>query len=202
MALSTTSTENERRRYFRVTDLVGLRYRFLSDGETDLAVQAQPTSLKSLLSQIEHQIATDLTVIKNTHPEIHDLLDLFNQKINLAFGHGLASGDEDDLEQSTSACQVNLSACGIAFPSDQSAVLNQHVHLELTLYPSNTRLQLLAAVIASDALDESIDGRSYIVRADFVNVSEMDQEVLVQHVIKRQVQVLKEQRAEDSESVD
>lgn len=199
MALKTESTGSERRRYFRVTDLVGLRYRFLSDGETDLAVQAQPSSLKSLLSQIEHQISTDLTVIKHSHPEIHNVLDLFNQKINLAFGHGVASGDEDDLEQSTSACQVNLSACGIAFPSEQSAALNQHVHLELTLYPSNSRLQLLAAVIACDGLDESVDGKSYLVRADFVNVSEMDQEILVQHVIKRQVQVLKEQRAGESE---
>lgn len=199
MALKTESTGSERRRYFRVTDLVGLRYRFLSDGETDLAVQAQPSSLKSLLSQIEHQISTDLTVIKHSHPEIHNVLDLFNQKINLAFGHGVASGDEDDLEQSTSACKVNLSACGIAFPSEQSAALNQHVHLELTLYPSNSRLQLLAAVIACDGLDESVDGKSYLVRADFVNVSEMDQEILVQHVIKRQVQVLKEQRAGESE---
>lgn len=195
--MAVASVESERRRYFRVTDLVGLRYRFLSEGETDLAVQAQPTSLKSLLSQIEHQIATDLTVIKNSHPEIHNILDLFNQKINLAFGHGLATGEKEDLEQSTSACQVNLSACGIAFPADHSAVLNQHVHLELTLYPSNTRMQLLAAVIASDPLSESIEGKSWMIRADFVNLSEMDQEMLVQHVIKRQVQVLKDQRSEE-----
>ena len=197
--MAVASVENERRRYFRVTDLVGLRYRFLSEGETDLAVQAQPTSLKSLLSQIEHQISTDLTVIKNSHPEIHNILDLFNQKINLAFGHGLASGEQDDLEQSTSACQVNLSACGIAFPADQGAVLNQHVHLELTLYPSNTRLQLLGAVIASDSLSERIEGNAWVIRADFVNLSEVDQEMLVQHVIKRQVQVLKEQRSEEQD---
>lgn len=202
MAVTTTTGKSERRRYFRVTDLVGLRCRFLSEGETDIAVQAHSTSLKSLLSQIEHQIATDLAVIKNSNPEIHNVLDLFNQKINLAFGHGMATGGEDDLEQSTSACQVNLSACGIAFPTDHKASLNQHVHLELTLYPSNTRLQLLAAVIACDVSDESVDGKSNIVRADFVNVSEMDQEMLVQHVIKRQVQILKEQREEQVQSTD
>ncbi|KZY39306.1 MULTISPECIES: PilZ domain-containing protein [unclassified Oleiphilus] len=201
MGVNSVTHDSERRRYFRVTDLVGLRYRFLSEGETDLAVQAQPTSLKSLLSQIEHQIATDLTVLKNSQPEIHNILDLFNQKINLAFGHGLASGQEEGLEQSTSACQVNLSACGIAFPLEESAALNQHVHIELTLYPSNTRLQLLAAVIACDALDESIDGKPWLARADFVNVTEIDQETLVQHVIKRQVQQLKGNRSEDDGSL-
>ncbi len=200
MAVSSVRHENERRRYFRVSDLVGLRYRFLSEGETDLAVQTQSTSLKGLLSQIEHQIATDLSILKNSHPEIHNILDLFNQKINLAFGHGLSSAEEDDLEHSTSACQVNLSACGIAFPVAENVELNQHVHIELTLYPSNIRLQLLGAVIACDELAESLESASFLVRADFVNVSEIDQETLVQHVIKRQVQLLKELREGGAES--
>lgn len=201
MAVNSVAHEKERRRYFRVSDLVGLRYRFLSEGETDLAVQAQPTSLKSLLSQIEHQIATDLTVLKNSHPEIHNILDLFNQKINLAFGHGLSTSQGEELEQSTSACQVNLSACGIAFPVEEVVELNQHVHIELTLYPSNTRMQLLGAVISCDSLADSVEGRPMLVRADFVNVSEIDQETLVQHVIKRQVQLLKEQREDEADSI-
>ena len=73
---------NERRRYFRVTDLVGMRYRLLSEGERELAVQAKPTSLKSLLEQIEGQVSTNLALIQNSQPEIYHLLDLFNQKIN------------------------------------------------------------------------------------------------------------------------
>jgi len=197
MAVDSLKKGEERRRYFRVTDLVGLRYRYLSAGETDLAVQAQPTSLKSLLSQMENAIATDLAIIKQSQPEIHNILDLFNQKINLAFGHGLAQESDEEIEQSTSACQVNLSACGIAFPVDEAVGLNQHIHVELTLYPSNSRLQLLAAVIACEALDEMHDGKSWVMRADFVNLSEVDQEMLVQHVIKRQVQLLKGQRADE-----
>ncbi|KZY84091.1 hypothetical protein A3740_22435 [Oleiphilus sp. HI0068] len=62
-------------------------------------------------------------------------------------------------------------------------------------------MQLLAAVIACDALDESIDGKPWLARADFVNVTEIDQETLVQHVIKRQVQQLKGNRSEDDGSL-
>ena len=188
--------ENERRRYFRVTDLVGLKCQFLTEGERDLAVQSKPTSLKSLLGQIEEKINTNLATIQNAQPEVHQILDLFNQKINLAFGHGILSSDDLGADDGTRACQVNLSACGIAFPSSESAALNQYVSIELILYPSNSRLELLLAVISCEDFDDDDNQNAYLVRANFVNISDVDQEVLVQHVLKRQVLQLKEDRAE------
>ena len=188
--------ENERRRYFRVTDLVGLKCQFLTEGERDLAVQSKPTSLKNLLGQIESKINTNLATIQNSQPEVYQVLDLFNQKINLAFGHGIITNEELDINDATKACKVNLSACGIAFPSSQSAALNQYLSIELTLYPGNSRLELLLAVISCDDFDDEDNQNAYLVRANFVNISDVDQEVLVQHVLKRQVLQLKEDRAE------
>jgi len=188
--------ENERRRYFRVTDLVGLTCRFLTEGERDLAVESKPSSLKSLLGQIEDKINSNLARIQNTQPEVHQVLDLLNQKINLAFGHGILTNEELSGEDATKACQVNLSACGIAFPSSEPAALNQYIAIELILYPTNSRLELLLAVISCDDFDDDDNQNSYLVRANFVNISDVDQEVLVQHVLKRQVSQLKESRAE------
>lgn len=185
--------KNERRRYFRVSDLIGLHYRFLTEGELDLAVKQQPISLKGVLGQIESEIARNLIEIRNTQPEIHQLLDLMNQKINLAFGHGLSEG-EGGSEQSIKASQVSLSACGIAFSCNESAALNQHLSLELTLFPKNSRLQLLAAVISCDQFEDETHQDEYLIRADFVNTPDVDQEVLVQHVITRQVQQIKDDR--------
>ncbi len=199
-----TDGQHERRRYFRVSDLVGMNDRFLSDGERDLALNAQPTSLKSVLSQIEEQVTVSLLALKNSQPDIYHILDLFNQKINLAFGHGVA-GNEDQGAQGTRACRVNLSACGIAFPCPEAAQLNQYMVLELTLYPSNMRLQMVAAVISCEPADsESASDDAFLIRADFVNISDADQELLVQHVIKRQAIQLKERReqAQGGESGD
>ncbi len=187
--------QHERRRYFRVTDLIGLNYRFLDEGERELAIRAQPTSLKSLLVQMDEQIAVSLQSIKNVSSDLHHLLDLFNQKINLAFGHGIAAQSED-YDQAMMACQVNLSACGIAFPANESAPLNQYVMLEITLFPNNVKLQLLGAVISCESHPEATDALPYLIRADFTNISDADQELLVQHVLKRQGQQLKEQREE------
>jgi hypothetical protein len=187
---------HERRRYFRVTDLVGLRYQFLSQDEQALAIQAKPSSLKDLLKQIDNEVLANLALIQTSQPEVHRLLDLLNQKINLALGAENHSQD-DDLESSNNVCSVNLSACGLAFPSDKSATLNQYVSLELTLYPNNVRLTLLAAVISCDRYEESSERNKFIIRADFVDISDANQEVLVQHVIKRQAMQLKQQRGEN-----
>jgi len=188
-----TTLQHERRRYFRVSDLIGVRYRFLSDNEAELAIQAQPSSLKSLLSQMDEQIIVALAKLKNTEPEVHTILDLYNRKIDLMIGHGLANTSEDTAE-SMRACQVNLSACGIAFPCSEIASLNQHVEIELSLYQSNVNLQLLAAVIACEDYIDEVNEHTHLIRADFINISDVDQEQLIQYVIKRQAQQLSEQR--------
>ena len=84
----------------------------------------------------------------------------------------------------------------MAFPTSKPATLNQYISLELTLYPNNIRLTLLAAVISCDRYEDDSERNKYIIRADFVDISDANQEVLVQHVIKRQAMQLKQQRGE------
>lgn len=185
---------HERRRYFRVTDLVGLRYQFLSQDEQALAIQAKPTSMKDLLKQIDNEVLANLALIQGSQPEVHRLLDLLNQKINLALDSEPKS--QEELEAASHVCSVNLSACGLAFPSEKPVTLNQYISMELTLYPNNVRLTLLAAAIACDRYDDESESNKYIIRANFVEISDANQEVLVQHVIKRQALQLKQQRGE------
>lgn len=195
MAKGMLKPGHERRRYFRVTDLVGLRFQLLSQDEQSLAIQAKPSSRKDLLAQIDNEILANLALIQNSLPEVHQLLDLLNQKINLALEGDSASDSEHDA--SSNICSVNLSACGLAFPSEEAVTLNQYISLELTLYPNNIRLTLLAAVISCDRRDGEDDAHKYVIRANFVDISDANQEVLVQHVIKRQAAQLKQKRDDD-----
>jgi len=194
MAETLLKPTQERRRYFRVTDLVGLRYQFLSQDEQALAIQAKPNSRKDLLKQIDNEVLANLALIQSSQPEVHRLLDLLNQKINLALGND--ESEKNEIDADGNICSVNLSACGLAFPANMPASLNQYISLELTLYPNNIRLTLLAAAISCDRYEEESERNKYIIRADFVDISDANQEVLVQHVIKRQALQLKQQRGE------
>ena len=175
MAETMLKSNQERRRYFRVTDLVGLRYQFLSQDEQALVIQAKPSSLKDLLKQIDNEVLANLAMIQSSQPEVYRLLDLLNQKINLALGND--KNQDADLDSTSNICSVNLSACGLAFPADKPASLNQYMSLELILYPNNVRLTLLAAAIACDRYEEDSERNKYIIRVDFVDISDANQEV-------------------------
>ena len=66
------------------------------------------------------------------------------------------------------------------------------------MYPNNIRLNLMAAVIGCDQYQEDDGKTRYLIRANFIDISDASQEVLVQHVIKRQAQQLKQQRGESA----
>lgn len=194
MAETSFKSQNERRRYFRVTDLIGLRYQLLSEDQQALAAQSKPGSLKDLLKDIDGQLMASLAIIQSSHTEVARVLDLLNQKINLALNAEQLI-DNETLEHN-GLVSVNLSACGLAFSADHSANLNQYLALELTLYPNNIRMNLMAAVIGCDQYQEEDGKTRYLIRANFIDISDASQEVLVQHVIKRQAQQLKQQRGD------
>ena len=82
MAETSYKSQSERRRYFRVTDLIGLRYQLLSEDQQALAVQSKPGSLKDLLKEIDSQLMASMAIIQSNHSEVARALDLLNQKIN------------------------------------------------------------------------------------------------------------------------
>lgn len=182
----------ERRRYFRIVDQVAISYRRLSE-EENVARGVGINSPAALIVQLENQISASLETLRSVQPQVHELLELFNRKINLV----LALDDsisETDSEQLKRAQQVNISACGIAFPSYEQLEPNDKILLDLTLFPSNVCLKMVAVVIGNERLAEPIGDDAYIIRADFLDISSNEQEVLVQHIIKRQTLQLKERR--------
>lgn len=186
------SNNQERRRYFRITDQVSISYRVLEEVDA-VATGIDLNAPAALIIQLENQINASLETLRAVQPQVHELLALFNRKINLAFSLD-ESLTEPVADQQKRSQQVNISACGIAFPISEQLALNDRILLDMTLFPSNISLKLIAVVIACEVLTEPVGGDGYIVRADFDGISTSEQEVLVQHVIKRQTLQLKERR--------
>ncbi|UZE95541.1 PilZ domain-containing protein [Alkalimarinus alittae] len=186
------NNNQERRRYFRIVDQVAISYRLLSE-EEGAAAGLGINSPAALVVQLENQISASLETLRSIQPQVHELLELFNRKINLvlALDDSISESDSDQIKR---AQQVNISACGIAFPSNEQLKPNDKILLELTLFPSNICLKMVSVVIGSELLEEPVGNDAYIIRADFLDISSNEQEVLVQHIIKRQTMQLKERR--------
>jgi len=179
-----TSVE-ERRRFFRITDTLGVAWRTLTEEEladSDTFLN-RPVDVYSMLGSLENKIAHKMGQFRIKDPQMAELIDLLNQKLNCITNQMEA---ESVLVQKLAhrMQEVNISACGVGFLLDEQLAIGQTLLLDLALRPSNVHVTCYGKVVGCDAASE---GEGFYVRLDFCDLDEADQEMLIQHIVKRQV---------------
>lgn len=179
----------ERRRFFRIDDTVGLSYHLLSDDEmrARAAGERLPQDPFNLIASYESKIENGLSQLRVKDPAIAAVLENLNHKVNCVI---------DQLEAETRFLRrvvppsrpVNISACGMAFESDQAIEPGRVMRLNLVLQPTDLHLSIYGEVVGCDAPQAE---RSHYVRVNFVDIDPTEQEVLIQHIVKRQGHILR-----------
>jgi len=194
--------DRERRRYFRIEDTVIIHYEVLSEEE---AVQKE-AELKQInlkipdrLRDTERELQLLIDKLRVQNPHFASAIELLNVKFNVlkqsqperfVRGHGIEE----------SVKEVSISACGIAFVSETHLKLGHMVFLDITLLPTDVHIMTLATVVACDTLTDEKSVNSWALRLDFHNLPPDDEEMLVQHIVKRQgrlIQAEKRTRSDD-----
>lgn len=183
----------ERRRYFRINETVGVGFDLL-DHHHHTAAQPlieEEERIGGILDQVEDQdarIEQLLVELEDDHPGVVELISLFNQKLERVVNHLLL--DSQLVRRIAHKVRVvNISACGIAFESDEEIASGSHLQLHLTLYPDKRQLETRARVVDCEKHEAK-----YYWRVDFVSMSKADQEVLIQHIVRSQSSQLKHTR--------
>jgi c-di-GMP-binding flagellar brake protein YcgR len=183
----------ERRRYFRIDDSMGVFYRLLGDEESK-ALARESKERKGPVdyaANFDNRIHTLLDSCKVQSPIAAELLDLLNKKLNFI----VAQMDIDtDLMKSVAYTmrRVNVSACGLAFSTEELLKPGQMLQLDILLHPEELKLMALAKVVDCEPIEDS--EKEFFVRLDFTEVSSTDQELLIQHVVKCQSSQLVQRR--------
>lgn len=183
---------SERRRYFRIDDQIRLRYQLVTAEQ--MAVPAaesfQVNDLRSSLARFDTQINHLLSELRIKEPLVGELLVLLNQKYAVVAEQVIA--DKVALTGETHPLvEVNISACGMAFTTAEPAEQGSFVHLDMILLPTNQQVSTYAAVVVC----EKQASGAYLWRLDFRQLKNAEQEVLIQHLVKRQTQLRKIKQA-------
>ncbi len=174
--------DSERRSYFRVDDEIGLTLTPLEgasygDGALD---DHRHVLQEQVHAGLEVQLRQALADVRTKHAEVAHVLDILNQKVNLIYNNEVA-------DQFTPIVKpANLSACGIALPWPEPLKIGTQVQLHLFLLPMHQLVKTDAQVVAVDKNEHGDEMDPYVVRLDFVGISSMYQEMLIQHVVQRQ----------------
>lgn len=189
-------TDADRRRFFRINDTLRLSYRVLSDEETQsqLGGVIDPADVTTLLANYDKTIKSVLGQLKIEQPLVANLLAAMNGKINCVVDQ--LDIDSQLVEQIAHKIrEVNISACGVAFNVDEPIDIGKVLLLDLLLQPDDVHIYVHGAVIMR-GMNEP-DGGCYI-RVNFSNMSTSDQELLIQHIVRRQGVQLRKAKDDDS----
>ncbi len=185
----------ERRRYFRITDSMGISYRPLGEEEARaFARQAKESGGQfDYAANFDNRIQTLLDACKIQAPIAAELLDLMNKKLNFVIQQ--MDVDAELVHRiAYSTREVNVSACGMAFANEEALAKGQQLQLDILLHPSELHVVALAEVVDCEAFSTDGEDGGYFIRLDFIEINSNDQELLIQHIVKRQSVMLKQRR--------
>ena len=183
---------DERRRYVRVVDTLALKFKVLGDStDIDEEISNSNSHYSQKINALENKLKILLPRISDKYGELVELISIVNSKVNLLSEeiHGaMANSDSSVLRE------VSISACGIAFPAEVKAGVDDNVWVDVVLQPEMVKITTIGKVVGCEKNDQEDTRFPYFIRLDLDNLSVDDEESLIQHVIRRESQMLREQR--------
>ena len=179
---------NERRRYFRIDETIGISYEILDAKNHQSKSKTPEVDVLDLVAHQDEQIEKLLLEVAEDNPKVAQLVTIFNQKLErivnqLVLESHLVGKIAHRVQE------ANISACGIAFATTEEVALDTHVKLELTLFPSKRTLVTNGIIVSCDRAQEG-----WYWRIDFYGMPNQVQEELIQHIVQSQSSQLKSKR--------
>lgn len=176
----------DRRRYFRINDWVGLSYCVLGARDLEVLADADNVHISSaqVLETIDKELSSALNILWQNNPAAANVIGLINKKLDFIAAEmelGSLQGALLNHEQT----QVNISACGMAFECSEQFDAGQMLELNLLLKPVNSMLKLKGCVSVCERAPAGSE-KPYILRIDFVSTDTQVREELIQHIVRRQ----------------
>ncbi len=192
------NNQPERRRYFRIDDEIVLVYRSISRKDIPDPEQFQSRfvdcfSLTSTLAYLTQESQAQLRLIQRDYPDVAKYFEALERKIEV-LAQAFMISNTNLTDQPT--CKVNLSASGIAFDTEQLLVEGQILELKMVVLPGLVGIMTFGQVIYCR---EQGDGL-YRAGVEFFSLRDQVREFLIRHVVKRQLNLLREQRRSPSDS--
>lgn len=194
--MTASTTNDDRRRFFRISDNIGLRYRTVSTDELAAAIARSRSgrpdrlALASSFASTSNELRHGLERMRREHPEVAAYLEALNDKLDVLIQ--LLAVHQSEMPDSPTH-RVSLSASGISFSTSETIGAGAVLELTVLLFPEFACVRAFGTVMHSQPAAEGADG-SLELRVDFTHIREADRELIIRHVVQRQSSILREAR--------
>jgi hypothetical protein len=118
-----------------------------------------------------------------------EYLKIIDTKINL-IAQALSAQNEQFSEHDTR--EVSLSATGLAFSNDKAVAVGELLELRMLLTSCMAVIVAYARVVQCKDISDDNPERPFAICVEYVNLTDDDRELLIKHVIKKQLQQLRD----------
>jgi hypothetical protein len=193
---SNLTTIEERRRFFRIDDAINLYYKIVDEQEVIAASKMtddvlSSCSLVTALDLLDQESRIIMIRVEKNEPEIAEYLKTLDAKINLLAQAVMRQGN--DFTEST-MCNTNISASGLAIEIDHPIEAGEYLEIKLLLTSCIAVILVYGRVVYCQKNIEDA-AMPYQVGIDYVNLNDQDREILIKHIVKRQMQQIREQKS-------
>jgi len=186
---SDASVEQDRRRFFRITDTLGVCLDILNADEL-AALEAGAALCAvdsfSLIDDCDREIGNYLQVLQKKDEVAAKLIAILNKKVDCILDQ-IALDSRTLRGVSHRMREANISACGIGFVHPERLAVADMVRLNILLQPTNKQLQTYGRIVGCDLCKGG-----FYVRIEYQGMRGSDQELLIRHLVQRQSAQLRE----------
>lgn len=184
----------EKRRYFRINDTISLQYKIVDEKTTERYSHISQNvlnncSLTAALDVMRQECRLLAPRLERRDPEFFEYLRLIDTKIDLIAQavepNEIAFCQQDHRE-------VTISATGVAFTNEQAIDEGAFLELRMLLTSAMSVVVAYGRVVQCKPNPENNVAYPVIICAEFINMTEEDRELVVRHVVKKQMQMLRD----------
>ena len=196
MSKNNVMKPEERREFFRVDDEVNLVYVKIDEKQV---VEGSYVSenilgnwpLSEALEKVAQESALLLHKLTKSHPDVVDYLKIIDNKIELlAQAMVMQSGQFNK----NNIRNANLSATGIAFDSEEAFQEGDYLEIKILLVNSMAVVVACGKVVYCKNCQSDEGRHPYTIGVDYVSIKDQDRELLIKHVVKRQLQQIRDNK--------
>jgi len=184
----------EKRRYFRVNDTINLIHRIIDEDSLERLSHISNDvlsncSLKTALEVLAQDARSLMARLERRDPEMCEYMRIMDTKINL-IAQAIIVDNGDFSEQDSR--DVVLSATGLAFHNQAGIKDGQLIELRMLLTSCMAVIIAYGRVVQCRHNPEKNPLQPYEICVEYVNLKEDDRELLIKHVVKKQLQQLRD----------
>lgn len=188
----------EKRRYFRVNDTINLLHRVINEKQIQTHSHVSndilsSCSLAAALDVLNHEAAALAPRLDRRDPEMFEYLKILDNKINLIVQ---SLTPQQDAFSEHDKREVSLSAAGVAFSNEVAIPVGALLELRMLLTSCLAVIIVFGRVVQCNNMADDNPDRPWAIGVEYVNINEEDRELLIKHVIKKQMQQLRDKHAQ------